>query len=326
MHYRIWITASLLAGWAGLVGGAQPADGSADYPSKPMRIVVPAAPGGSTDQIGRILGQKLLESWGRPAVVDNRPGAATNIGNEIVARSQPDGYTMLVATSSVAINISLYPKQGYHPLRDLTPVSLIADSPNFLLVHPSVPAKSLTDLLTLAKARPGQLNYSSSGAGSTNHLAMELLKTTAGVEIVHVPFKGGAPALAELLSGRVQLMFSVATSALPQIRAERLRAIAVSGEKRLPAAPDVPTMAETIPGFDVSVWFGVLTAGGTPKPIVNRLNAELVRILALPDVRERLAALGTTTTGSTPEHFARYLASEIDKWAKVVKAARATTN
>ena len=324
MKSRLSATAAVAAVFAFPAAAAQAPDPAADYPSRPLRIVVPAAPGGSTDQLGRILGQKLLESWGRPAVVDNRPGVGTNLGNEIVARSQPDGYTLLVATSSVAINLSLYPKQGYHPLRDLAPIALIADSPNFLLVHPTVPVRTVNELIALARSKPGQLNYSSSGSGSTNHLGMELLKTTAGVDFVHVPFKGGSPALAELLSGRVQLMFSVATSALPQIRAERLRAIGVTGEKRLPSVPDIPTMAESIPGFDVSVWFGVLTAAGTPKPIVNKLNAELQRIVAMPDVRDRLAAVGTTTTGSSPEHFARYLASEIDKWARVVKAARAT--
>jgi tripartite-type tricarboxylate transporter receptor subunit TctC len=324
MNRRLLVAAVIAAMPSFPAGAAQAPDPAADYPSRPLRIVVPAAPGGSTDQIGRILGQKFLESWGRPAVVDNRPGVGTNIGNEIVARSLPDGYTLLVATSSVAINLSLYPKQGYHPLRDLAPIALIADSPNVLLVHPSVPVRSVNELIAFAKAKPRQLNYSSSGAGSTNHLGMELLKTTAGVDFVHVPFKGGGPALAELLSGRVQLMFSVATSALPQVRAERLRAIGITGEKRLPSAPEIPTIAESIPGFDVSVWFGVLAAAGTPKPIVNKLNAELLRIIAMPDVRDRLAAVGTTTTGSSPEHFARYLASEVDKWARVVKAARAT--
>lgn len=231
-----------------------------------------------------------------------------------------------MTTSSVAINLSLYPKQGYHPLRDLAPVSLIADSPNFLLVHPTVPARTVNEMITLAKAKPGQFNYASSGNGSTNHLAMELLKTTAGVDFIHVPFKGGGPALAELLSGRVHLMFSVALSALPQVRAERLRPIGVSGEKRLAAAPDVPTMAESIPGFDVSVWYGALVAAGTAKPIVNKLNTELLRTMALPDVKDRLAAVGATATGSSPEHFARYLASEIDKWANVIKVSRATAN
>ena len=319
---------ALLAAFAAiaLIGTANGAEPESAYPSRPLRIVVPAAPGGSTDQLGRIIGQKLTEAWGRPAVVDNRPGVATNIGTEIVARSQPDGYTLLVTTSSVAINISLYPQQGYHPLRDLAPVALIADAPNFLLLHPTVPARTVNELITLAKARAGQLNYASSGNGSTNHLAMELLKTKAGIDFVHVPFKGGGPALAELISGRMHVMFSVALSALPQVRAERLRAIGVSGDKRLPAAPEVPTMAESIPGVDVSVWYGVLAAAGTPAAIVRKLNTELLRIMALADVRDRLAATGTTATGSSSEHFRRYLASEIDKWAAVVKVSRATAN
>ena len=322
--YRSSIAAALVMIAANsAVAAAEPAS---DYPVRPLRIVVPAAPGGSTDLLGRIIAQKLTEAWGRPVIVDNRPGVATNIGTEIVARSQPDGYTLLVTTSSVAINVSLYPKQGYHPQRDLAPIALIADSPNFLLVHPAVPARTVNELVALAKAKPGQLNYASSGNGSTNHLAMELLKTTAGIDFVHVPFKGGGPALAELLSGRMHLMFSVALNALPQVRAERLRAIGVSGEKRLAAAPDVPTMAESIPGFDVSVWFGVLAAAGTAKPIVNKLNTELLRIMALPDVKERLAAVGATATGSSSEQFASYLASEIGKWAAVIKVSRATAD
>jgi tripartite-type tricarboxylate transporter receptor subunit TctC len=315
------VFATLCASGACVAAAADPAR---DYPNRPLRIVVPAAPGGSTDSLARIFGPKLYEAWGRPVVVDNRPGAATNVGTAIVAKSVPDGYTMLITTSSVAINLSLYANQGYHPVRDLAPVSLVAESPNFLLVHPSVPAQTVNQLVALAKSRPGQLNYASSGSGSTNHLAMELLKTTAGVDFVHVPFKGGGPATAELLSGRVHAMFAVALTALPLVRSDRLRAIGVSGQKRLAVAPDVPTMSESIPGFDVSVWFGLLMAAGTPDAIVQKLNAETLKILAMPDVRERLAAVGVTTTGSSSAQFARYLRSEIDKWGGVIKASGAT--
>ena len=299
-------------------------DADAAYPSRPLRIVVPAAPSGSTDLLARIIAPKFSEAWGRPVIVDNRPGAATNVGTTIVARAPADGYTMLLTTSSVAINISLYSNQAYHPMRDLAPISLVADSPNFLLVHPSLSAQSVPQLITLAKSRPGQLNYASSGSGSTNHLAMELLKVTAGVDLVHVPFRSGGPALAELLSGRVQVMFTAALTALPHVRSEKLRPIGVSGSKRMPQAPDVPTMSESLPGFDVSVWYGLLVPAGTPAPIVRKLNQETLKILAMADVKDRLAGLGVTTTGSSTDQFARYLRSEIDKWARVVKLSGAT--
>jgi len=307
-----------------VICAATAAEPGVQYPNRPLRIVVPAAPGGSTDLLARIMAPKLYEAFGYPVVVDNRAGAATNVGTTIVSKSLPDGYTMLLTTSSVAINISLYPNQEYHPLRDLAPVSLIADAPNFLLANPSVPAQSLSQLIALAKLKPGQLNYASSGNGSTNHLAMELLKTSTGVDLLHVPYKGGGPALADLLGGRVQVMVAVALTALPHVRSGKLRALGVSGMKRLPQAPNVPTMNESLPGFDVSVWYGILVAAHTPPAIVQILNTEIRKVLAMPDIKERLAAAGVTTTGSSPEEFGRYLKSEIDKWAKVVKASGAT--
>lgn len=312
----------LLAACTAADAGA--AEIAAAYPTRPIRIVVPAATGGSTDPIARMIGQKLSDAWGRPVVIDNRPGAATNLGTEIVARAQPDGHTLLVTTSSVAINLHLYRKQSYHPQRDLAPVSLVCDSPLVLVVHPAVPAKSLVELIEHARAHRGKLSYASSGAGSNNHLAIELLKTLTGIELLHVPFKGGGPAVTEMASGRVQVMAASTLSVLGLVRADRLRMLAVTTPKRNAQLPDVPAIAETYPGFDFTVWYAMLAPAGTPAGIVRRLNAEVVKILALPDVKERLGAMGVDTTGSTPEEFARYLAREIEKFAKIIKASGAS--
>jgi tripartite-type tricarboxylate transporter receptor subunit TctC len=305
-------------------GNAGAADSTAAYPSRPVRIVVPAATGGSTDPIARMIGQKLGDGWGRPVVIDNRPGAATNLGTEIVAKAQPDGHTLLVTTSSVAINLHLYRKQGYHPQRDLAPVSLVCDSPLVLVVHPSVPAKSLAELIEHARANRGKLSYASSGAGSNNHLAIELLKTITGVDLLHVPFKGGGPAVTEMASGRVQVMAASTLSVLGLVRADRLRMLAVTTPRRNAQLPEVPAIAETFPGFDFTVWYGMMAPAGTPAGIIRKLNAEVVKILALPDVKERLAGVGVDTTGSTPEAFALYLAREIGKFEKIIKASGAT--
>jgi len=302
---------------------AAPAAESVAYPTRPVRIVVPASTGGSTDPIARVIGQRLSDTWGRPVVIDNRPGAATNVGTEIVARASPDGHTLLVTTSSVAINVNLYPKQSYHPQRDLAPVSLVADSPLLLVVHPSVPARSLTELIELARRERGKLSYASSGAGSNNHLSMELLKVITGIDMLHVPFKGGGPAVAETASGRVQVMAASTLSVMGLVRSERLRMLAVTSAKRNGQFPEVPAIAETHPEVDFTVWYGMLAPSGTPPAIIRMLNREVVRILALADVRERFLSFGVETTGSTPDAFASYLAREIEKFARIVKASGA---
>jgi tripartite-type tricarboxylate transporter receptor subunit TctC len=256
-------------------------------------------------------------------VPDNRPGAAGNIGTEAVAKAPPDGYTLLTAPgSTLTIHPSLYAKLPFDPLKDFVPVTILAAVPNALVVHPSLPVRSVKELIAFAKARPDQLNYASTGAGQSTHLSMELFKTTAGVRIVHVPYKGSAPAVTDLLGGHVSLMFDNMPSALPHVRAGKIRALAVSTLKRSPVAPEIPTVAEAaLPGFEVSVWFAVLAPAGTPKPIVDRLNQVLVKALQAQDVRERLLTQGAEPIGGTPEGFTAQMKSDLVKWAKVVKDA-----
>jgi len=297
----------------------------APYPAKPIRLVVPFPPGGTTDILARIVAQKLTEAWGQPVVVDNRPGAGGNIGAELVAKSAPDGYTLLMGTVGThAINASLYAKLPYDHVKDFAPVILVAGVPNVLVVNPSVPVNSVAELIAYAKANPGKLNFASSGSGTSIHLSGELFRTMAGVQITHVPYKGSAPAIADLVGGQVQLMFDNLPSSLAQIKAGKLRALAVTSDKRAPALPDVPTMAEAgLPGFEASSWFGVLAPAGTPPAIVGKLHAEIAKWLATPDAREKLSAQGANLAGFGPEEFARYIGSETAKWAKVVKESGA---
>ena len=292
------------------------------YPSKPIRLVVPYPPGGPLDIMARAIGQKLTEAWSQPVVVDNRAGAGGNIGADLVAKSPADGYTLLMgAVATHAINPTLYAKIPYDPVRDFTPVALVAQVPNILVVNPSVPVKSVTELIELARAKPGYLNFGSGSTGSTGHLAGELFKTMAGVQMVHIPYKGGAPAMADLLAGQVQLMFDNLANALPNVKAGRLRALAVTTLARSPAMPDLPTMAESgLPGFDLTTWFGLMVPAGTPPEIVAKLNAEIVRALNAKDMRERLEKMGAEPpANNTPEHFAAFVRAEAAKYAKVVK-------
>ncbi len=295
------------------------------YPAKPIRFVVAFPPGGGTDIIARSIAQKLAERIAQQVVVDNRPGAGGNIGTDIVAKSAPDGYTMLMGSAGpLAINASLFAKMPFDPVRDLAPVTLAASTPNVLVLHPSLKAATVKELIALARARPGEINFASSGHGTPAHLAGELFNSMAGVKMVHVPYKGAAPALADLLGGQVQLMFSTMPPALPHVKDGKLRALAVTSAKRSPAAPELPTVDEiALPGFEANTWHGVVVPAGTPETIVARLNREIVAILHLPEVAERLSGQGAEPVGSTPEEFAAYIRSETVKWAKVVRESGA---
>ena len=294
------------------------------YPVKPVRIIVPFPPGGVTDIFARIVGQKLTGMLGQPFVVDNRGGASGNIGVEIVAKSPSDGYTLLVTSATLAINPGLYPKLPFDVKRDLAPITLIASIPNILCVHPSLPVKSVKELIALAKARPGQLNFASSSSGTTSHLSGELLKAMSGVNITHVPYKGGGPMLTALLSGEVTIGFLTPINAQPQIKAGKLRALAVTSRQRLQIVPNLPTMIEGgLRDFESIQWFGALAPAGTPRDIVARLNNEMAKVLKLPDLRERAEAEGADLVGNAPEAFAAFLDAEINKWAKVIKISGA---
>ncbi len=299
------------------VAGAQ----APAYPAKPIRLVVPFPPGGATDILARAVAQKLTEAWGQQVLVDNRPGAGGNIGSELVAKAAPDGYTLEMGTVGThAINASLYAKMPYDHVKDFVPVILVAGVPNVLVVHPSVPVNTVAELIAYAKANPGKLNFASSGSGTSIHLSGELFKVMAGVQMTHVPYKGSAPAMQDLLGGQVQLMFDNLPPSLPQIKAGKLRALAVTSATRAPALPDTPTVAEAgLPGFEASSWFGILAPAGTPPAIVAKLNAEIARWLATPEAKEKMLALGANAVGGTPEDFARHIAAETAKWAKVVR-------
>ena len=303
--------------WAGAPALAQ------TWPAKSVRMVIPFPPGGTTDILARLAAQKLTEALGQQVVPDNRPGASGNIGTEQVAKSPPDGYTLVTAPgSTLTIHPSLYAKLGFDPLRDFAPVTILAAVPNLLVVHPSLPVRTVKELIALAKARPDQLNYASTGAGQSTHLSMELFKTMAAVKITHVPYKGSAPAVTDLVGGHVSLMFDNMPSALPHAKAGKLRGIAVSTQRRSPVVPEIPTVAESgLPGFEVSVWFGVLAPAATPREVIEHLNRVLVKALQSADVRERLATQGAEPIANTPEQFTAQMKGDLVKWAKVVKAA-----
>lgn len=297
---------------------------ASDFPTKAIRIVVPFPPGGATDAAARLVAVKMAEHWGQPVLVDNRAGAGGNVGSDLVAKSPADGYTLVMGvTGSHAINTSLYTKMPYDPVADFVAISQVAVVPNVLVVHPSVPAKNLAELMALAKKEPGKLNYASLGNGTAAHLGMEMLKSEAGVDIAHVPYKGSAPAVSDLLAGQVQMMVDGLPSALPHVKAGKLRAIALTSLHRAPSLPDLPTIAETYPGFYADAWSGLFAPKGTPQPVVDKLSAEVQRILKLPEVRDKLAALGAEPVGSTQKEFTAHVKKEIDKWAKVVKTSGA---
>jgi tripartite-type tricarboxylate transporter receptor subunit TctC len=293
------------------------------YPAKPIRIIVPFPAGGIADLFGRVIGQKFTEAWGQPAVVDNRPGAGGNIGADLVAKSPPDGYTLVTGSIGThAVNVSLFSKLPYDPVRDFAPVSLIMEAEGLLVVHPSLPVKSVRELVALAKARPGQLSYASAGHGTASHLSGELFKSMAKVNMVHVPYKGNVPAITDLLTGQTSLLFATMPTVLPQVQAGRLKALAVTSSSRSPAAPELPTIAEAaLPGYSVTNWIGIFAPAGTPRDIVQKLNGEIIRTMQAPDIQKRLVNEGAKFTAATPDQFGVFVKAEMAKWAKVVKEA-----
>lgn len=307
---------------ASLIGAGQlvPSQGYAQtYPAKTVRIIVPFAPGGGTDFVARILAQKLTESLGQSVVVENRAGAGSTIGTELVAKAAPDGYTLLVNAIAHAINASVYRKLPFDSVKDFTPVAHLTSSPYIVLIHPSMPVRSIKDLIVLARTRPGELTYASAGKGSSTHLATEFFKMLAQVDILHIPYKGGAPALTDLLRGEVALNVASLPIAIPHVRAGKVRPLAVTGSTRARIMPELPTVAEAgVADYEFSGWYGMLAPAGTRPEIVIRLNADVTRVLGLPEVRERLASDGSEAVGGTPEQFGTHLSNEIAKWAKVV--------
>jgi len=319
ISHILWLACAAGALAAG--DGAVMAQG---YPAGPVRVVVPFPPGGGVDGMGRVVAQKLTESLGKSFVVENRSGANGNIGTEIVAKAPKDGYTLLATGAGLVTNPSLYARTGYDPIRDFDPVSLVAIAPNVLVVHPSVPARSVAELIALARSRPGLLQFAGSGSGSTPHLAGELFNTLAGVKMVHVPYRGTGPAIVGLIAGEVGVMFMPATNAVQLIKSGRVRGLAVTSTARLPALPELPTVAESgLNGYASSQWYGVLAPAATPEEVVNLLNGQIARIMRSADVKQRLAEEGVLPVGSTRAEFASHIKDEIAKWAQVIKRSGA---
>lgn len=295
-----------------------------NYPTKAIRFIVGYTPGGAADILARAVGAKMTEAWGQSVVVENRAGAGTNIGSEIGAKAPPDGYTLFMPTVANAINVSLYPKLAYDPVKDFTFVTNIATVPGIVVVHPSVPARNAKELIALAKAHPNDLRHGSTGIGSPHHLAGELFKTMAGIKMIHVPYKGASPALVDVVAGHIEVYFGAFVSVLPHVKSGRLRPLGVTSLKRVPALPEIATIDEQgLKGFETGSWFGVAVPAATPREIVNKLHAEVVRIIKMPEVYERIASEGATFVGDTPEQFAAFFKAEIVKWGKAVKASGA---
>src|SRR5688572_3649571 len=320
---KVFLILAAASALAPLAAAQGPATGSGSaYPAKPVRIVVGFAPGGGADILARMLGQRLSDSLGQSIVIDNRPGAAGNIGVEHVVKSPPDGYTLLMGAPGLVTSPSLYAKLPFDPLKDLAPVSLVGTVPNLLVVHPSVPANSLKQLIALARAKPGQLNYASPGKGTSLHLAAELFKALAAIDIVHIAYKGGAPAVADLMGGHVDLMFDVLPSSMPHVNARKLKALGITSAQRSSLLPDVPTMAEGgLTGYQAITWNGILAPAATPKDIVGKLNTAIAQAVQTPDMKQRLAGIGTEPAANTPEQFAAFLREETAKWADVIRSA-----
>jgi len=293
------------------------------WPTRPIRFIVPFAPGGGGDVVGRIIGQRMSDQLGKPLVIDNRAGGGGTLGCELAAKAAPDGYTLLLGNvGPIAVGPALYPKLAYDPVRDFAPVTMIASFPNLLVANPGLPFKTVPELVAYAKSRPGTLNFASAGAGTSTHLAGELFKSVAGIDVVHVPYKGGAAAMTDIIAGQVAYYFGTMPSSMPLAKAGKLRALAVTSLTRSPAAPEVPTIAESgYPKFETAAWYGLMFPTGTPREIVARTNAATMVVLALPDIRERLVHEGSEPLGSTPAQFGAYIKAEIAKWSGVVKAA-----
>jgi tripartite-type tricarboxylate transporter receptor subunit TctC len=314
--------AAMVLALAGFTAAAQ------NYPAKPVRMIVPYPPGGPTDFVGRALGQKISEAWGQQVVVENRAGAASAVGTEVAARSAPDGYTLLLGTSAgFCINPALGGKLPYDAERDFAPISRLVINPQMLVVHPSLPVHSVKSLVALAKSRPGQINYASVGNASPQHLGMEMLKKLAGIDMVHIPYKGTVPAITDILAGNVSLMFNSMPLVLPQAHSGKLRGIAVGSAKRSPAAPDIPTVAESgIPGFEYVTWYGLYAPAGTPRDILARLNVLVVKILSEPEMAKRFASQGAEPSATTPEELVQYRRSEFERWRKLIAELKLKVN
>lgn len=324
---RTWMGVASTVACAAVCAAAPGLAAAQDYPAKPVKLVVPYPPGGPTDIVARVVAQKLQEQTGQPFVIDNKPGAGANTGAEAVARSAPDGYTLLVATTAHAINPSLFSKLSYQLLKDLAPVSQLTSGPLMLVTTPALPAQNIKELIALAKTKTGGLNFASSGNGQSTHLSAELFSAMAGVKMSHVPYKGSAPALTDVMSGQTDLMFDTMLSALPHVKAGKLKALAVTSSQRSPVAPNVPTIAESgLPGYEAIAWNGLLAPAGTPREVIAKLNAELKKVLENPEVRQRFEAQGFTASWNTPAAYGSFLQSEVDKWAKVVQASGATVD
>jgi tripartite-type tricarboxylate transporter receptor subunit TctC len=320
---RVVVAAAVLCGTATLACAQ-----SDSYPTRPIRFIAANAPGGGLDITARAITPKLTAVLGQQVIVDNRAGAAGSVASEIVAKSAPDGYTIMVGSiGGLAVNTHLYKGLGYDPLRDLAAITWAVSGSNVLVVHPSVPAKSVKELIAVAKAQPGKLSYGSSGAGNAGHLAGELFKGMAGIDMVHIPYKGGAPAMIDLLAGQIQLIFSSAPTAVPQVKNGKIRGLAVTTAKRSVVLPDLPTVSESgLPGFEADNWYGVVTTMKTPRPIIDRLNVEIVRALHAPDVKQLLLTQGLEVRTSTPQEFGAYIKSEYEKWGKVIRTAGIVAN
>ncbi len=313
---------TLMAAALVAAGWQAPAAAQQTYPVKPVRIISPYPPGGGNDTLCRTIAPRLSESLKQQVIVDNRPGASGIVGTEIAARSAPDGYTIILIPSGHAVNATLYRKLPYDSIRDFTPITLVGSSPLVLAVHPSMPVKNVRDLMALAKARPGQLTYSSSGVGSSGHLAGAMFDTMTGTKMVHIPYRGMALAISDIIGGQVYMTFGTSLSVVPHVRTGRLRALAMTGAKRSPAYPELPTVAESgVPGYAANLWYGFVGPARMPPEIVRRLNSEIVAVLARPDVRERLSGQGVDPQTNTPEEFARLLTSDVERWARIVERA-----
>jgi len=316
MQIKSGLLCLILAAWF-----CSPAAHGQNYPTRPIRVLVGFTPGGTTDVVARVIAQKVSEGFKQSVVIDNRPGAGANIAAELAAKAPPDGYTILAVNPGLAISATLYAKLGYSALRDLAPVARIADSSHLLIVHPSLPARNIRELIALAKARPGQLNFSSSGVGNADHFAGELFNSMAGIKVVHVPYKGGAQAAQDTVTGQVSMYFSGILVGLPLAKTGKVRALAVATDKRSPLAPEIPTIAEAgLPGYEMTLWNAIFAPAATPKDIIGRLNAEIVKALQSHDVQERLAALGAAPGGGSPEDLGAYFKSEVEKFGKIVRA------
>lgn len=318
MRFSQTVCAALAGAFACAAYAATPAS---DYPNRPIRMIVAFAPGGGSDTAARIIAQRLMTSLGQQVVIDNRGGASGTLGHAIGAQATPDGYTLMwTSIGPIAVNPSLYKKLSYDPLRDFDTITLTVDSLNALVVHPSVPAKTVKDLIALAKSQPDKLSYGSSGNGGAGHLAGELFNLMAGVKIVHIPYKGGGPAMIDLMGGQIQAIFATLATALPHIKSGKIRGMAVTTAKRAPMIPELPTIAESgLPGYEAANWYGLLAPAGTPKPIIERLNKEVIKVLEIPEVRASFFNQGMLPQTSTPEAFRAYLKSEIDKWGNLIR-------